>query len=432
MKMMKKILCFFMAALMVFSLAACSPEPGVISEIGGQSGETVSLTAEVKLSATPLAPDRYCPVGEYESIRAMAMELFKETATISEEKNLLISPVSIMTALAMTAQGAEAETLAQFEETFGKDAAFFAALMTAYADTITMHNETAEVSLANSVWIRDDAERLTVKDDFLAKCNNMRAEVFRSAFNEGTVRDVNSWVKKNTDGMIDSIIEDIPDEAVMYLINALAFDNEWQHIYEKNQIRDGRFTTADGKVQNAEFMYSGEGTFLKDDKARGFIKPYKDDFSFVAILPDEGVSVDEYIAGMNENTLADLVEGGKHIWMVDAGIPKFSAEASENLMPVLQNMGLTEMFDENNADFGAMATSTRGNIFISKVAHKAFIEVDSRGTRAGAVTIVEARDGAAAAEPETVILDRPFIYMIVDDYANESLPLFIGTVETME
>ena len=158
MKMMKKILCFFMAALMVFSLAACGPEPGTFSEIGGQSGETVSLTAEVELSATPLAPDRYCPVGEYESIRAMAMEIFKETASISEEKNLLISPVSIMTALAMTAQGAEAETLAQFEEAFGKDAAFFAALMTAYADTITMHNETAEVSLANSVWIRDDAD----------------------------------------------------------------------------------------------------------------------------------------------------------------------------------------------------------------------------------------------------------------------------------
>jgi len=178
-------------------------------------------------------------------------------------------------------------------------------------------------------------------------------------------------------------------------------------------------------------MYSGENVFLKDDKAIGFIKPYKDDFSFVAILPDEGVSVEEYIAGMDENTLSDLVEGGKDAEYVSTGLPKFTNAASENLVPVLETMGMSEMFDETDADFGAMATSARGNIFIMKVAHKAFIEVDSNGTRAAAATIMEAGDGAAPVMEE-VILNRPFIYMIVDDYANESLPLFIGTVETME
>ncbi|MBQ1959351.1 MAG: hypothetical protein II354_02890, partial [Firmicutes bacterium] len=118
---MKKIICLIMALVMIFTLTACGPDPGVISAIGGQSGETVSLTADAKLSATPLSPDRYCPVGEYESIRAASIKLFKETAAMSKDENLLISPVSIMTALAMTAQGAEAETLKQFEEFFGKD-----------------------------------------------------------------------------------------------------------------------------------------------------------------------------------------------------------------------------------------------------------------------------------------------------------------------
>jgi len=429
--MKKKFISLLMAALMIFSLAACGDGSGGIEAIGGEDGETVSLTADVKLSVTPLAPDRYCPVGEYDCIRAMAMELFKETAKLSEEDNLLISPVSIMTALAMTAQGAEAETLQEFEEVFGDRAPFFANLLANYCEAIAFDNDTAKVDIANSLWIRDDEERLAVEEAFLAKVKNMDAEVFKSAFNKGTVRDINKWVKEKTDGMIDSILDEIPDSAVIYLVNALSFDNEWQHIYEKNQIRDGQFTTADGQTQKAEFMYSAEGTFLKDDKATGFIKPYKDGFSFVAIMPDEGVSVDEYVAGMDEDTLSNLVEGGKDVWTVDTGIPKFSNTTSENLIPVLENMGLTEMFDETDADFGAMATSSRGNIFVSKVAHKAFIEVDSRGTRAGAVTIVEAQDGAAAIEPETVILDRPFIYMITDDYANENLPLLIGTVETM-
>ena len=428
---MKKIICLIMALMMIFALGACGPEQGAIADIGGQSGETVSLTADVQLSVTPLAPDRYCSVGEYETIRAAAMKLFKETAALSEDENLLISPVSILTALAMTAQGAEAETLAQFEEFFGKEVGFFTTLMTDYADTITMHNETAKVSLANSVWVRDDAERLTVEEDFLARCNTMRAEVFKSAFNDGTVRDVNKWVKENTDGMIDSIMEKVNDDDVIYLINALAFDNEWERKYESSDVGTWVFRTADGNEQKAEFMYSGESVYLKDDKATGFIKPYKDDFSFVAILPDEGVSVDEYIAGMDENTLANLVEGGKDVYMVRAGLPKFDNEMSMDMVDVLKALGLTEMFDSSAADFGSMATSTRGNIFISKVAHKTFIEVDTKGTRAAAVTQVVASDGAAMVMEE-VILNRPFIYMIVDDYANESLPLFIGTVENMK
>lgn len=428
---MKKIICLIMALVMIFTLTACGPDPGVISAIGGQSGETVSLTTDVKLSATPLSPDRYCSAGEYESIRAAAIKLFKETAALSKDENLLISPVSIMTALAMTAQGAEAETLKQFEEFFGKDIGFLADLMTDYADTITEHNKTAKVYLANSVWVRDDAERLTVEESFLAKCNNMRAEVFKSAFNDGTVRDVNKWVEKNTDGMIDSIMDEVRDEDVIYLINALAFDNEWEHKYENHDVGTGIFNTADGGEQKAEFMYSAESIYLKDDKATGFIKPYKDDFSFVAILPDEGVSVAEYVAGMDENTLTDLVEGGSEVYAVCAGLPKFDNEMSMDMIDVLKNLGLTEMFDSSAADFGSMATSTRGNIYISKVAHKTFIEVNTKGTRAAAVTQVVAADEAAM-EMETVILNRPFIYMIVDDHTNESLPLFIGTVESME
>jgi serpin B len=415
---------------MVFSMAACATDPDVLSSIGGQSGETAELTATAKLSVTPLVPSQTNTAAEYASFRKMAIELFKETSNASAEENLLISPVSIMTALAMTAQGAEDETLAQFEDFFGSDAVRTASLLTDYADTISMHNEEAKVSIANSVWLRDDAERLMVEDAFLAKSKNMRAEIFRSAFNQGTVNDINKWVRENTDGMIDSIINEIPDSAVLYLVNALSFDSKWEEKYQKNQIHDGKFTTADGKKQAATFMNSEEKIFLKDDKATGFIKPYRDGFNFVAILPNEDVSLKEYITGMNGETLKNLIEGGKDVYTVQTSIPKFKNEASENMIPVLNRLGLTEMFDADTADFGAMATSSRGNIYISNVMHKAFIEVDTNGTRATAVTLIEATDECAI-EMESVTLNRPFIYMIVDSFETESLPLFIGTIETL-
>ena len=354
-----------------------------------------------------------------------AIRLFK--ASEESGKNTLISPLSVLCALAMTANGAEEETLAQMEEVLGMTTEELNLYLYSYMQNLPQ-GEKYKLSLANSIWFTED-ERFTVNQDFLqTNANYYGADIYKAPFDKQTLKDINNWVKQNTDEMIPEILDQIPAEAIMYLVNALAFEAEWMEIYEKQQVRDGKFTKEDGTKQDVEFMYGTEGTYLEDENAIGFKKYYKGGkYAFVAMLPNEGVSVSEYIASLNGESLNALLSNPQY-GTVYTSIPKFETEYTVEMAEILKGMGMTEAFDMYNADFEGLGTSTAGNIYISRVLHKTFISVKEKGTKAGAATVVEMKDGAAAepTEPKEVYLDRPFVYMLVD--CENNIPFFIGTM----
>ena len=354
-----------------------------------------------------------------------AIRLFK--ASNDKGKNTLISPLSVLCALAMTANGAEEETLAQMEEVLGMTTEELNLYLYSYMKNLPQGDK-YKLSLANSIWFTED-ERFTVNQDFLqTNADYYGADIYKAPFDKQTLKDINNWVKQNTDGMIPEILDQIPPEAIMYLVNALAFEAEWSEIYEKHQVKDGEFTKEDGTKQDVKFMYGSEGTYFEDEKATGFMKRYKGGkYAFVAMLPNEGVSVSEYIASLDGESLNALLANPQYA-TVRTSIPKFETEYKVEMSDILQSMGMTEAFDMYNADFEGLGTSTDGNIYISRVLHKTFISVGEKGTKAGAATIVEMKDGAAAepTEPKEVYLDRPFVYMLVD--CENNIPFFIGTM----
>ena len=354
-----------------------------------------------------------------------AIRLFK--ASEESGKNTLISPLSVLCALAMTANGAEEETLAQMEEVLGMTTEELNLYLYSYMQNLPQ-GEKYKLSLANSIWFTED-ERFTVNQDFLqTNANYYGADIYKAPFDKQTLKDINNWVKQNTDEMIPEILDQIPAEAIMYLVNALAFEAEWSEIYEKHQVKDGEFTKEDGTKQDVKFMYGSEGTYLEDEKATGFMKRYKGGkYAFVAMLPNEGVSVSEYIASLDGESLNALLANPQYA-TVHTSIPKFETEYKVEMSEILKSMGMTEAFDMYNADFEGLGTSTGGNIYISRVLHKTFISVGEKGTKAGAATVVEMKDGAAAepTEPKEVYLDRPFVYMLVD--CENNIPFFIGTM----
>lgn len=354
-----------------------------------------------------------------------AIRLFK--ASNENGKNTLISPLSVLCALAMTANGAEEETLAQMKEVLGMTTDELNLYLYSYMKNLPQGDK-YKLSLANSIWFTED-ERFTVNQDFLqSNADYYGADIYKAPFDKQTLRDINNWVKQNTDGMIPEILDQIPPEAIMYLVNALAFEAEWSEIYEKHQVKDGEFTKEDGTKQNAKFMYGSEGTYFEDEKAIGFMKRYKGGkYAFVAMLPNEGVTVSEYIASLDGETLNALLANPQYA-TVHTSIPKFETEYKVEMSEILQSMGMTEAFDMYNADFEGLGTSTGGNIYISRVLHKTFISVGEKGTKAGAATIVEMKDGAAGepTEPKEIYLDRPFVYMLVD--CENNIPFFIGTL----
>ena len=354
-----------------------------------------------------------------------AIRLFKETN--ENGKNTLISPLSVLCALAMTANGAEGETREQMEAVLGMSVEELNLYLYSYINSLPQ-GEKYKLSVANSIWFKDDP-RFTVNQGLLqANADYYGAEIYKSPFNNQTLNDINNWVKNETHNMIPKIIDEIPEEALMYLINALAFEAEWTKIYEDDQVRDRTFTKEDGTEQDVELMYSTEGKYLEDRNATGFIKYYSGrKYAFVALLPNEGVTVSEYVSSLDGSSLAAMLANAESR-TVETAIPKFESEYTVEMSEILEAMGMPSAFDDKRAEFDGIGEWSEGPIYISEVLHKTYIQVGERGTKAGAVTSVRL-DGATSADPseiKRVYLDRPFVYMVIDCETNT--PFFIGIV----
>lgn len=363
------------------------------------------------------------------AVTDFALRLFQNTNTTTE--NTLISPLSVLCSLSMTANGANAKTLEEMEQVLGMTPEDLNQYLYTYVQNLPQ-GENFKLSLANSIWFTDD-ERFTVREDFLQTLTDYyKADVYAAPFDNQTCKDINSWVKENTDGMIPEILDQIPPNAVMYLINALAFDAEWSETYKKYQVREGDFTKEDGTIQKADFMHSTEHSYLEDEQATGFVKYYKGGkYAFVALLPKDGIDLSQYISSLTGDALHDLLNEPAYT-TVYTSIPKFESEYSVEMSEILKAMGMTSAFDPATADFTDLGSSTAGNIYINRVLHKTYISVEEEGTKAAAVTAVEPGDGAAIEqeEPKEVYLDRPFVYMLID--CENNIPFFIGTMMDMD
>jgi len=340
-----------------------------------------------------------------------------------DRENTLISPLSLFAALGMTANGAAGETLAQMEAVLGMPADRLNAVMAALPRDggKTLH-------MANGIWFRNID--LTVSPNFLQTNANFYGAAARQAImDDSTRREINAFIEKQTDGMIRDMLEEgtIDHNTVMCLINALTFEAEWAKMYEKHQVSADKFTLTDGTSVKAEYMYSDENVYLEDENAVGFVKYYRDrDYAFVAILPREGLSLSDYLASLDGESLIAMLENPQSA-AVQAALPKFSYDDTMDMSDALKNAGMKDAFDDSRADFSRMGQSHRGRIFVRFVLQKTFISVAERGTRAGAATVVSMADKSASIhQPKQVYLTRPFLYLIIDTQTN--LPVFMGTV----
>ena len=223
--------------------------------------------------------------------------------------------------------------------------------------------------------------------------------------------------------MIPDFLSNISSNAAMYLFNAVAFDAKWKEPFEEPSSRD--FTTAGGGTETVPMMESTEGIYLEDAHATGFVKPYKRGYSFAAILPEEGMTPEDYLAMQTPESfrtmLTDVTYADVGIWL-----PEFRLTDKTELNGILQDMGMKKAFAD--ADFSEMADND--DLYIGEVMQKTFIDVNTKGTKAAAVTEGEIDSAAPPAPEYYVILNRPFIYMIVD--SETMLPVFTGILNNVK
>jgi serine protease inhibitor len=355
--------------------------------------------------------------------------LYSELASAKADSNLFISPSSIITALAMTYNGAEGETREAMQKTLQLEGMSLDEINAAFADLLTiLQNPDPEVELAvaNSLWAR---EGVAFHEEFINRNREYyKAEVAELDFNNDTAADViNGWVKEKTRDKIDSIVNPpINPETILFLINAIYFNGEWSVPFEPENTRDVIFTAVDGSTNKQPLMFRNDDfRYLDNDLFQAVNLPYgkNERVSMYVILPAEEMDLERLYSVLNNANWNSWVnsfstrEG-------ELGLPRFSFEYVTSLNAALNALGMGVAFDENMADFSGMRP-TPPNLFISDVKHKTFIDVNEKGTEAAAVTSVEV---GTTAMPETfsMIVNRPFFFAIVDDLTG--IILFMGSV----
>jgi serpin B len=412
---------------MAVTLAACGadPSPKTPPETRSSDVKTIELT---KLDPSDQLPDGTNPMTWFgERIFPLVNQYAAGTT------NPVYSPLSVYMALAMVADGARGSTADQFAQVLAGDRDTVnqtaAALLKDYSTFDKKTPLQSIVKVADSIWADDG---INLKEAFREDMTNFyRSDAYNVDFSKPDSADqVNQWVSEKTEKLIDKILnQEDTDSLLLYLVNALYFKGSWTYRASPDDTAEADFTLPDGQTVKADMMTFGWGpaSYLKlDDGSEGALLSYGDGrFAMAAVMPAEGIDSMEW----DGTRLAGWLDKAqpKHHGNITVKLPKWEADSGQmDLIPVLKAAGLTDVFDEINADLSGLAEPSDG-LFVDLVSHRAVIKVNEEGTEAAAATGVGVAESAAInEEPVTVEFNRPFVYSIVD--TSTGLPLFLGIV----
>jgi len=368
-----------------------------------------------------------------EADNAFGLDLFSEVMSETETgENVMISPLSVALALGMTLNGAATTTREAMEQALRLQGFTQEEINQGYKsiiDQLLDLDPKVIMEIANSIWYRDD---FSVLEDFIhTNQEYFYAEIRSLDFSAPGAKDIiNGWVSEKTHEKIREIIDEIPAQTVMYLINAIYFKGMWTFEFDPEDTGLKPFYPAEGPSFNALAMrQETELNYYHNDLFQLVELPYGDrNFSMLVFLPSTGKSCSDILAGMDNDSwnswTGQLAETD-----VLVQLPKFKFETFKLLNEYLSSMGMEIAFTDA-ADFTGI--NPAGNLYISRVLHKTYIDVNEEGTEAAAVTAVEVGFTSVGPNPGPVrfIADRPFLFAIRENSTGSIL--FMGRLSYPE
>ena len=403
-----------------FILTLCSLFAGLVA-CGGGADPLTGLPRELSVAEQQLI----------EADNGFAFSLFREVNRQEEAgQNVFVSPLSVAMALGMTYNGAAGTTRAAMAEALALQGMSIGDVNQAYRDLIDLLRGLdggVEFTLANSIWHRPDLTPLQTFQD--VNRNFFDATVQSLDFSlPGASATMNQWVDRNTNGKIKTIVPDpIPDQIVMYLINAIYFKGDWTFEFDKGRTKDQPFQLADGGKVMARMMSREEKhqvRMFSDADVTVVDLPYsRRAYVMTVVLPREATGA--------ESLATQLTQERWNGWIAEldstsilVSLPKFTLEYALRLNDVLKALGMAEAFNPCLADFGNMFAGAKpGDFYIDDVRHKTFVDVNEEGTEAAGATSVGI--GLTSA-PARIEVDRPFIFAIRERLAGSIL--FLGRI----
>ncbi|MDH7603767.1 MAG: serpin family protein [Melioribacter sp.] len=350
--------------------------------------------------------------------------LIKEISKNEINKNIIISPLSVSTALGMVLNGASDETYDQMKTALGFSDFKFDDINKSYQslDSLLKYiDENVIFNSANSIWHHNE---FSVEQNFIEiNKKYFNAEVNKIDFSNPVAKDIiNNWVKEATNSKIPQIIDKINPEIVMFLINTIYFKGNWQYRFDKNSTREDIFYIDENNTVTCQMMsQKNQFNFYHDENIEAVELPYgNSSFNMMIILPSLNKKVDDVISMMNTDNF-DFIKNKFVKKEITIMLPKFKLEYTKTLNDALMNLGMKDAFMPERANFSKI--SRLKNLFISEVIHKTFIEVNEEGTEAAAVTSI----GVGVTSIGNYFkVDRPFLFLIYEK--NTNTILFIGKV----
>lgn len=423
-----------LAALPLVAVS-CGQEPG---GGGGADGALLAKSDVSRLSASAPQTDIEAAA---RSLQQFGTDMYGVLADQAGGANLVFSPTSIVTALAMTYAGAAGTTAEEMAATLH---------FTLVGDALHQAFNSLDVALesrswqgknadggdegvlvktANSLWAQKDLVFEKIFLDTLAANYGagVRLVDYKTAA-EAARKAINEWVAGETNDKIPELISEGTLDSLtrLVLVNAVYLDATWANQFEPRATADGQFTTLAGQTvttpmmnQEASFPYAtGNGWQAVE-------LPYlHDELSMLVIVSDDGrfAEVESSLAtGLIDDTVAGLSQGTK----VALTMPKFEFRTQAGLNDILKALGMTSAFDPLTADFSGMTAQEK--LYISDVIHEAYIAVDEEGTEAAAATaVIMASADTATIRLVELTIDRPFIFAVRD--RETGAILFLGRV----
>ncbi len=363
-----------------------------------------------------------------------SFDLFRRLYPDDAAENSVVSPASISMALAMTYQGAGGETREAMAEALRYGDMDLAELNRASADLLTIlshRGDGVENRFANSLWRRQEYD---FREDFMnAAQKYYGAQTSALDFSDPAASGIiNDWVKDNTGGKIEEIVdEDIDPDTIMFIINALYFQGDWTEPFDESATAERDFHRPDGRSDPVPMMLrQGEMEYLERDELQAVRLPYGEEerMSMYVMLPSGDLGLDGLVQMLDRDRWTDWMdsfarEEGKLL------LPRFTAEYEVELEEALTDMGMGVAFDDQLANFENMRPIPPV-VYLKSVRHKTFVEVDETGTEAAAATSVEVGIESAPLEQFSMEVNRPFLFVIRDDVTETVL--FMGTIADPE
>jgi len=407
---MRKILSVMVLITMLVLHTSCEKQPG-----------EPDLTPKL-ISLTAAAPQAI------QSSNDFGIELFRKVAE-TDVKNLMLSPLSASTALTMLLNGCGGNTFTQLqgtltypsEMTIGEINEAYKSLV----DQLLIADPMVKLSLANAIFYRNG---FTVKPPFLATMNNdFRATIAGLDFAApSALTTINKWANDNTAGKIPKVLDEISNDAVMFIMNALYFKGDWSYQFDKSATEDRAFHPDGGITANVSTMNSEVGAkVVFGNNYKAVEMPYgRTNFTMIVIVPTETLATfyPSFTSGV-WNSITSEFDGADEYGKLIVYMPKFKFSYEKYLNDQLMSLGMIDAFIPYQANLSGISDQS---IYVSFVKQNTFVEVDEVGTEAAAVTTIGINLTSMPSKPTQFVIDKSFVFAIRERTTNTLL--FIGQV----